>query len=417
MTYLAVHERKVVPVVQTVIVTHAKWSRADVRRYAVLAGSRGMTQSRRIHIVRPNETLSRIAHRYGVSIRTLAQNNGIRNINLIHVGQRLAIASTAHARPAARIAPATVPGTPGAAVTRLSGGRLSLTATDVLNIKKTLQTEWVQSAGADQAYGIIDTILNRTASQRWGRTVADVVNATNQFSDINGPISRRKGRRSVAQLPVSSISRRVDQLVDAYLAERAAGRGSSVGSHLNYANPQYSDAKNLAWINALDGPRLGRGNAIHHHGTVPELQRHRPGHFLVDLPDIAPTSAPVPMNGRRVDGNAIAAANGVGVKNQSVKLGQLDPAMEAAIRTVATVARQQDLPPPVITSGNDSRHKRGSLHYADKALDFRGNNITVVQGRTLRDAVRAGLGSRYDVEFEVFPNASNNHLHVEYDPD
>jgi LysM repeat protein len=376
-----------------------------------------VTTTRRVHIVRRNETLSRIARHYGITVRALAQHNGIRDINLIRVGQRLAIASTTSGQRAASVGHAATASLAAGGTTRLAAGRLSLTATDVLNVKKTLQTEWVQSAGTDQAHGIVDTILNRTASQHWGRTVADVVNATNQFSDINGPISRRHGRRSVAQLPASVVSRRVDQLVDAYLAERAAGRSSSIGSHLNYANPHYSDAKNLAWINALDGPRLGRGKAIHHHGTVPELQRYRPGSFAVELPHIVAESTPPITSGRRLDGNAVAAANGVAVKSGSVKLGQLDPQMEPVIRAVAAIARQQQLPSPVITSGNDSRHKRGSLHYADRALDFRGNNITVAQGRALRDAVRTSLGGRYDVEFEVFVNATNNHLHVEYDPD
>ena len=64
---------------------------------------------------------------------------------------------------------------------------IQLTAKDVLDLKKTLQTEWVAFAGPEQAYGIIDTILNRLVSGHWGNTVADVVNACKQFSDINGP--------------------------------------------------------------------------------------------------------------------------------------------------------------------------------------------------------------------------------------
>ncbi len=47
--------------------------------------------SYRIHIVRPGETLSLIAARYGVSMWELARINGIRNVNRIYVGQRLAI--------------------------------------------------------------------------------------------------------------------------------------------------------------------------------------------------------------------------------------------------------------------------------------------------------------------------------------
>jgi hypothetical protein len=305
--------------------------------------------------------------------------------------------------------------------TRLTGGTLRLTETDILNIKKTLQTEWVQSAGTAQAHGIIDTILNRTASGRWGDTVADVVNARNQFSDINGPVARRDGRNSVEDLPAGRISARVDQLVDSYLAERAAGRESSIGSHLNYANPNYSDARNLGWINALDGPVLGRGDAIHRHGTTPDLERFRPEPFAIALPgaaEAAPQPAPArPAATGTIDGRAIAAEAGVAVKNSRVDIDSLDPAMAPVIRAVAQAAERLGLPQPVITSGNDSRHSSGSLHYDDRALDFRGNNITDAQGRALLNEVRRILGPGYDVIFETFPNnPSNDHLHVEFDP-
>ncbi len=167
---------------------------------------------------------------------------------------------------------------------RQPGRVIPLTAADVLNIKKTLQTEWVPSAGPDQARGIVDTILNRLASGHWGTTVSSVVNARNQFSDINGPPSRRHGRDSVEEFPASRVSKRVDDFVDYYLAERANGTPSSVGSHLNYANPHYSDARNLRWIMNLNGPVYGRGRAIHRHGTVPELRRYQPRPFTIELP-------------------------------------------------------------------------------------------------------------------------------------
>jgi LysM repeat protein len=414
------------------------------------------------HDVRRGETLSAIADRYGTDVATLARLNGIRNPDLIFPGQQLTLpqgAPQSHtveqgdtlgaiarrhgvsldailsANPRIahpdRIYPGdrvTVPAagagsrtdattTPAPSVSEVRGttgtqaGALSLTTADVLDIKKTLQTEWVQSAGDAQAHGIVDTILNRTASGRWGDSVADVVNSHNQFSDINGPVARRDGRNSVDDIPASRISDRVDRLVDSYLAERAGGRASSVGDHLNYANPNFSDARNLAWINALDGPVLGRGNAVHHHGTVPELDRHRPGDFPVTLPGDARADP-----SGRIDGNAVAAANGVEVKSDAVRIGRLDAAMEPAIRAVADAARRLGLPPPVITSGNDSRHMAGSLHYADRALDFRGNTMTADQGHALQNEVRRVLGDRYDVVFETFVNRSNNHLHVEFDP-
>lgn len=117
-----------------------------------------------------------------------------------------------------------------------------------------------------------------------------------------------------------------------------------------------------------------------------------------------------------IDGNAVAAAHGVGVKGPGVKIARLHPKMEAVIAAVADAAGELALPSPVITSGNDSTHGKNSLHYRDRALDFRGNNIAVSAGSKFRDAVASRLGSEYDVLFEVFMNPANNHLHVEYDP-
>lgn len=414
------------------------------------------------YTVRPGDTLGRIARQHGTDVATLARLNGIRNPNLIHPGQVLRVPGSSGyavvrgdtmsdiarrqgvslsalimanpqvrnvnlirpgdvlAIPSRTVPDAAVPsrsttGVAPAGETRMTGGTLSLSAQDIVDLKKTLQTEWVQSAGDDQARGIIDTILNRTASGRWGNTVADVVNAYNQFSDINGPVARRDGRNSVSDIPSSRISARVDSLVDSYLAERAAGRPSSVGSHLNYANPHFSDARNLPWIMALDGPVLGRGNAIHRHGTTPDLERFRPNDFAVRLPSQGATPAPVEGT-QPFDGNAQAARFGIGVKSSAVRISRLDPAMQPVMAAVAEAARRLGLPTPVITSGNDSRHMEGSLHYANRALDFRGNNITIAQGRALEAAVRQALGARYDVAFETFRNASNNHLHVEFDP-
>jgi hypothetical protein len=121
--------------------------------------------------------------------------------------------------------------------------------------------------------------------------------------------------------------------------------------------------------------------------------------------------------GGTIDGRAVAARHGVQVKNAAVKISSLHPAMGPVIAAVAAAARALSLPTPVITSGNDSAHKQGSLHFRGRALDFRGNNITVQQGKALRTAVAVDLGADYDVLFEVFANRANNHLHVEFDPD
>ena len=72
--------------------------------------------------------------------------------------------------------------------------------------------------------------------------------------------------------------------------------------------------------------------------------------------------------------------------------------------------------PCIITSANDSKHGRGSLHYMDSALDFRTKHIP---NRPMKMAiiaeVREALGPDFDVVFEA-EGEVNEHLHVEYDP-
>lgn len=293
--------------------------------------------------------------------------------------------------------------------------RLALSEQDIIDIKKTLQTEWVQSAGDEQAKGIVDTILNRLASEHWGSSIADVVNARNQFSDINGPVSRKDGRHTVDEFDEHKVSQRVKDFVDEYLAKRAGGASSRVDTHLNYANPHFSDAKNLAWIMALDGPVLGSGNAIHRHGTVPELQRFRPKPYLIALPGAA-AGTPAAAKPGSIDGHEVAEKHGVGMKSDAVKISNLHPAMEAVIAAVAKAAGELGLPKPIITSGNDSKHGKNSLHYANRALDFRGRDLSLAQGDALDKAVSEILGTKYDVIFETFADQNNNHLHVEFDP-
>jgi len=72
---------------------------------------------------------------------------------------------------------------------------------------------------------------------------------------------------------------------------------------------------------------------------------------------------------------------------------------------------------PVITSGNDGKHKVGSLHGKNLAIDVRGNNIPLSKAYELRTALAARLGRDYDVLFEEFGIGNpNNHFHIEYDP-
>lgn len=172
-----------------------------------------------------------------------------------------------------------------------SSKTLALTSQEITDLKKTLMTEvagGLKGPAYDaQAAGVVDTILNRKVSGRWGDSVTSVVNAKSQFSDINGAVAWKAGRSSTADIPVSDLNSgrglRASQFVDSYLAKRAAGQGSSVGGDLSYANPNYSDAKNMGWINQLQGPTLGAGDAIHKHGTPAGMKAVDPN-YRVQLP-------------------------------------------------------------------------------------------------------------------------------------
>ena len=71
---------------------------------------------------------------------------------------------------------------------------------------------------------------------------------------------------------------------------------------------------------------------------------------------------------------------------------------------------------PVITSGNDSTHSEGSLHFSDDAIDLRANNLTDTEAEEIVNELEAALGDDYDVIYEN-TNSANDHIHIEYDPD
>ena len=56
--------------------------------------SGGTPTTYRIHTVRRGETLAQIAARYGTSVSAIARLNSLRNVNLIYVGQRLRVPAT-----------------------------------------------------------------------------------------------------------------------------------------------------------------------------------------------------------------------------------------------------------------------------------------------------------------------------------
>lgn len=217
---------------------------------------------------------------------------------------------------------------------------ITLTPKEITDLKKTLMTEWVTKQGDAQGKGIIDTILNRRASGKWGDSVTDVVNARKQFSDVNGPPAWKHGRRSVDDLSVNDPRyARASRLVDEYLPQRAAGTPSIVGDHLNYANRAQSDAVNHRWIDTLDGPKLG----AHRHGTTADLQRFRPGEYGINLPGQSMLAGtPDPMTTGSIAQQQLAAQQEQIVQQQIEAQRRLQQQMQAT--ATSTTAMQQPLP-------------------------------------------------------------------------
>lgn len=169
---------------------------------------------------------------------------------------------------------------------------LFLTRQDIKDIVKVTSTEVVLGLSdrnfRNQVAGVVDTILNRTASGAWGRKgdVRSVINSRSQFSKISG-LATAYG--SVQAMPDRMINRRVEAAVLDYLQYRLNGGESIIGSHLNYANPYHSSPQSQSWVQPLalrarrEGLVFGAGDAIHVHGTNPENQRKRPSYFRIGL--------------------------------------------------------------------------------------------------------------------------------------
>lgn len=195
------------------------------------------------------------------------------------------------------VAKATVSAVTGTVKT---GKALKLSEQDIVDIMKVASTEVVGSLKGKnfemQAAGVIDTILNRTASGKYGKTLRDVVNQKNAFSDINSKQKTAYG--SVQKVPMSRVSKRLEKFVREYLEARANGKESSVGLNVSYANPYYlgkASANTKKWVAEVveqakvSGQTYGAGKAIHVHGT-PSADKHKmPKPYFVSTPSAGGT--------------------------------------------------------------------------------------------------------------------------------
>jgi conjugal transfer mating pair stabilization protein TraG len=111
----------------------------------------------------------------------------------------------------------------------------------------------------------------------------------------------------------------------------------------------------------------------------------------------------------------ITLANGLQQK-PGARIGDLVPELIATFPVIAEVWRQYGAPQPLITSGNDStRHRKNSLHYQNRALDLRGNNLPDGKLQGIARELQKRLGGRFRILTELFPRQpARDHIHLEF---
>ena len=98
------------------------------------------------------------------------------------------------------------------------------------------------------------------------------------------------------------------------------------------------------------------------------------------------------------------------LKNKNVRIENLIPLMVKSLPIIEKACKEiegenYDM---TITSGNDGAHKKGSLHYINRAIDIRSKDMKSPIEVVLR--IKQRLGRNFDVIYEF------NHIHIEYDP-
>jgi len=152
------------------------------------------------------------------------------------------------------------------------------------SLKQTDPAEYSRMVNA-----VVDTMVNRTASDAYPNTITGVANQSRQFSKITGP-SSLDPYGSVQATPKASQA--LQSMVAGRIADLAQGADSEINGALSYANPNFSDASNLAeWVNPMieaGAVKLGLGDMVHYHGLAP-------GQQAVD--DVTVTAEGIPSGG------------------------------------------------------------------------------------------------------------------------
>lgn len=108
---------------------------------------------------------------------------------------------------------------------------------------------------------------------------------------------------------------------------------------------------------------------------------------------------------------------GMRVKDDTVQVGRLQPAMYWVLRVCEDVYSRFGVNDLVITSGHEdsTRHSHTSFHYAGAAVDLRTHTIPRPALRQVVSSIAGRLGRDFDVILED-EGRDNEHLHIELQP-
>lgn len=102
-------------------------------------------------------------------------------------------------------------------------------------------------------------------------------------------------------------------------------------------------------------------------------------------------------------------------KDKSVNIQTLEEPLVHMLSPIAEECRKWNGNEYVmtITSGNDGKHIKNSLHYKNKAIDIRSKDMRMKEYTVYK--LKKMLGNSYDILLESH-NQPNEHIHIEYDP-
>jgi putative chitinase len=374
------------------------------------------------YTVRAGDTLSGIAARHGVSLNDLlSANPQISNPNNIQVGQQINLPAGATGGSSGTVGDADIDAIVQAVPADIRNAHPDNIAEHVERIVNVAQREGLTQ---EQTAYVLATATHESHLGRFLEELssgAQYENRPDLGNNQPGDGVRFKGRGYVqltGRANYQDWSNRlgVDLVGNPELAEnpdiaaeilvRGMRDGTFTGRRLDrYINDTGTDFINARRVvNGTDRASLIAGYAADFNTA---LAQSSSSSATAAAPTAGSSAVSVGPEGSGADLLVKAGAD----------IDNLDPRVRDTFGDIVAAWDAAGGPTPVITSGNDSRHSVGSLHFRDLAIDLRANNISDSLAQSIADDLARRLGSDFDVIFERFPNnPANDHIHLEYDP-